>query len=115
VGFVLAASGVALAATVVVLTASLGMFWASALARLHRGAERTGVDQGHGFAVYNLAWAGGQMVGASAGGALAALGGPGVPLGLFAAGVLLLGVRIPRERSASAPERGGGVPDAPRP
>ena len=42
-----------------------------AMALLSDGVESAGIDQGFGFALVNLVWAGGQVVGTIAGGALA--------------------------------------------
>jgi MFS family permease len=41
------------------------------MALLSDGIDEAGVDQGFGFALVNLTWAGGQVIGAVAGGALA--------------------------------------------
>jgi hypothetical protein len=71
---------------IVLITAALGVFWAPAMAMLSDAAEAGGLDQGLAAALMNLAWAGGQIVGAGGGGALAKTAGDALPLGL-AAGV----------------------------
>jgi MFS family permease len=49
-----------------------------AMTTLSDGVEAAGLDQGFGFAIVNLVWAGGQVVGTIAGGALAASAGDAV-------------------------------------
>ena len=48
-------------------------------ALLADGAEDAGLDQGFGFALMNLAWAPGHIVGSTVGGALADVTGDAVP------------------------------------
>jgi MFS family permease len=74
-----------LAATLVVVTMSLGIFWAPAMAMLSEAAERTDLSQGYAFALVNLAWAIGQTAGSGAGGALAKATGDWVPITTVAA------------------------------
>lgn len=50
---------------------ALGLLWAPAAALLSDASEASGLDQGFAFGLMNLAWAGGQVVGGAAGGALA--------------------------------------------
>jgi MFS family permease len=78
--FVLPESAPALAGVLVVIAGTLGMFWAPAMAMLADAAEHQGLHLGLGFALVNLAWAGGQVVGASGGGALAERTADVVPL-----------------------------------
>lgn len=78
-----------LAATVVVLAASLGTFWAPAMALLSDAAEHEGLHQGFAFALVNLAWAAGQVAGAGGGGGLAKVTTDAVPLLVVAALCLL--------------------------
>ena len=58
---------------VVMLVAApvIGILWAPASALLSDGAEAVGLDQALGFALLNLAWAGGQTLGSAGGGRLA--------------------------------------------
>jgi predicted MFS family arabinose efflux permease len=58
-------------ATMLVAAPVIGIIWAPASALLSDGAEAVGLDQGLGFALMNLAWAGGQTAGSAGGGRLA--------------------------------------------
>jgi MFS family permease len=58
---------------------ALAFFWAPAMAMLSEAAEATGLDQGFAFALTNLAWAGGQVVGGSGAGAIAEVGSDAIP------------------------------------
>jgi len=58
-----------LSVLVVATVAVLGVFWVPVMALLADLAERQGIDQAHAAAFMNLAWAGGQIVGAAGGGA----------------------------------------------
>ncbi|HEX2233801.1 MAG TPA: MFS transporter [Thermoleophilaceae bacterium] len=82
------------AAAVVLAIAALGTFWAPAMAMLSEAVEGFGLDQGLGFAVTNIAWAGGHVIGGGAGARLADAFGDGLPYALlaFLCGVTLLGV-----------------------
>ncbi len=92
--FTLPKSVVALAVVVVVLATTLGAFWAPAMALLSDTAETCGLDQALAAALMNLAWAGGQILGGGAGGAIAKVSSDGLPMaiaaGLCAATLLLL-------------------------
>jgi hypothetical protein len=55
------------------------------MALLSDAAEAEGVDQAFAFALVNLAWAGGQVVGGSAGAALADAYSDAVPYAICAA------------------------------
>ncbi|UTI63181.1 MFS transporter [Paraconexibacter antarcticus] len=79
------ASGVVLALLLVLLAASFGLFWAPAMALLTDVADATGLALGFAFALVNLAWAAGQVVGSGLGGEAAKLTGDGVPLAVVAA------------------------------
>jgi MFS family permease len=59
--------------------ASLGGFWAPAMALLSDASEESGLDQALAFSISNLAWAVGHVVGAGAGGALAEASSDAVP------------------------------------
>jgi MFS family permease len=94
--FTLPRTPVLLGAVVVAIAAALGAFWAPAMAMLADAAEDRDLDQGLAAALMNLAWAGGQIVGSGAGGAVAKAAGDGWPLAIAAAlcaGTLLLLVR----------------------
>jgi MFS family permease len=73
VGIFLPAAGTAplVAAGVIVLVAALAFFWAPAMAMLSDVADSVGFDQGMAAGFINLAWAGGQLLGAGLGGAFA--------------------------------------------
>ena len=70
---------------VVAIAAALGAFWAPAMAMLSDAAEHRGLDQGLAAALMNLAWAGGQIMGSGAGGAVAKAAGDAVPLAIVSA------------------------------
>lgn len=86
------------AAGVVLLGATLGTFWAPAMAMLSDAAEATGLDQAYAFALVNVAWAIGQVGGSLSGGALAEATSDAVPFLLVAAvcGGTLLGLTARR-------------------
>jgi MFS family permease len=90
----------ALAGLIVAIVASLGVFWAPAMAMLSEAAEGRGLDQGLAAALMNLAWATGQIVGSGAGGALAKVAGDVLPTTIAAALCLATLAAISR-RSAS--------------
>jgi MFS family permease len=69
-----------LALVIVAVGASLGTFWAPAIAMLADAAEVEGVNQGFAFGLVNLAWAVGQVAGSGGGGAVANLTSDAVPL-----------------------------------
>jgi hypothetical protein len=93
------------AAAVLLAIAALGVFWAPAMAMLSDASERAGLYQGLAFALSNLAWAVGHLIGAGGGGALAEATADAVPYALLGltcavtlAGVMTLG----RRRAAAA-------------
>jgi MFS family permease len=91
--FTLPSSAVVLAIVVVAIASGLGVFWAPAMAMLSDSAEQQGLDQGLAAALMNLAWAGGQILGSGAGGAVAKAAGDGVPIAItsaLCAGTLVL-------------------------
>ncbi|MCW3007702.1 MAG: transporter [Solirubrobacterales bacterium] len=91
-----------LAVSMVAITAALGLFWGPAMALVSDGGEAAGLHLGMGFALVNLAWAGGQMIGSAGGGALSGgVGDAGAPLAIAAISlVTLLGImRRSRVRS----------------
>lgn len=76
----------ALAIVIVLTVGALGTFWAPAMAMLSDVAEAAGLDQALAGGLTNLAWAGGQILGAGVGGAAAKVAGDGLPT-LVAAGL----------------------------
>jgi hypothetical protein len=81
----------------------MGMFWAPAMALLSEAGDSAGLSQGIAFALSNLAWSGGQTVGAMAGGGLASVTSDAVPYSLVAAAFLVsLGAFVRRRRAAPA-------------
>jgi MFS family permease len=75
-------------------------------AMISEGAEPVGLDQAYGFALFNLAWAGGQVIGGAGGAGLAQATSDAVPYLLLAALCLAtaLTVRL-AGRSRAAPEQ----------
>jgi MFS family permease len=84
--FTLPGSSVLLAILIVVTVSALGAFWAPAMALLSDAADATGLNQGLGAALMNLAWAGGQIAGSGGGGAIAKASSDAIPM--LAAAVL---------------------------
>jgi MFS family permease len=78
-----------LGALVVVAGVFFGSFFVPGTALLSDGAERAGISQGLGFALLNLAWAPGHVVGSAAGGAIADTAGDALPY-LLLAGICAL-------------------------
>ncbi len=95
--FTLPAATLPLAALIVALDVALGGFWAPSMAMLSDAADDLALDQGLAAAVINLAWAAGQIIGASGGGGLAKGAGDGLPMyvtaGLCAVTLLALRAR----------------------
>lgn len=60
-----------LAVAVVMTAVSFGVLWVPGIALLSDGAEATGLDQALGFALMNLAWTPGNVLGSAGGGAIA--------------------------------------------
>jgi MFS family permease len=81
-----------------------GVLWAPATALLSESAEREGLDQGYAFALVNIAWAGGQILGGAGGSGAAQVAGDALPYlicsALFLIALLILrlnaGERIPQ-------------------
>ena len=65
--------------------ATLGMFWAPAMALLSDASEAAGLDLALAFGLANLAWASGHMVGSAGGAALADATTDAVPYALLGA------------------------------
>jgi len=96
-----------LAAAVLVAAVALAFFWAPATALLSDAAEAIGLDQGFAFALVNLAWAGGQVIGSSGGAAIADRTSDALPYLIVAA---LCGLT-----SASLMSSNSGTLERPRP
>jgi MFS family permease len=94
-------SAYVLAALVVLASIAFGSFWTPAMALLSDEAEREGLDYAYAFALMNLAWAPGQALGASGGGALAHLTSDTVPYLLLSAVCLLTFGLLWRSASSS--------------
>ena len=77
--FTLAGGALPLALVIVASGGALGAFWAPAMALLSDAAERYGLDQALAAALINLAWAGGQIIGAGGGGVVAKSTGDRLP------------------------------------
>ena len=84
----------------VALFSVLGVFWTPAMALLSDISHQYGIDQAHGAALMNLAWALGQIVGSACGGAAAKAFGDAVPT-LFVAGLCLLTFAAIRTRTTA--------------
>jgi MFS family permease len=95
-----------LAATALVAVAALGCFWAPAAALLSDASESEGLDQGFAFGLMNLAWAGGQVIGGAAGGALADAKSDALPYAIVAA--LCAGSLVLSRSWAMGPTRAPG-------
>ncbi len=74
-----------LGAVVVLASIAYGSFFVPGAALLSDGAEDAGLDQGFGFALMNLAWSPGHIIGSTVGGALADVTGDAVPYLIVAA------------------------------
>jgi predicted MFS family arabinose efflux permease len=91
----------ALAALVVVAAAAFGTLWTPSLSLLTDESEHLGLDYAWSFAILNLAWAPGQVVGSAAGGALAGLTSDTVVYLALAALCALTLTAVWRSRSSS--------------
>jgi predicted MFS family arabinose efflux permease len=84
-------TAVLLALAIALAFASLGGFWAPAMALLSDASEESGLDQALAFSISNFAWAIGHVIGAGAGGAIAEVSSDAVPyaaLGVISAATL---------------------------
>jgi MFS family permease len=93
--FTLPSTAFVLALVIVLSAATLGMFWTPAMAMLADSAQTHDLHQGLAAALMNLTWAGGQIIGSWAGGAVAKSAGDGLPMLTSAGlcGLTLLAVR----------------------
>jgi MFS family permease len=90
---------------IVVADPSFGISYPPAGALISHGAEGVGLDQGYAFALFNLAWAGGQVVGNAGSAGLAQATADAVPYALLSAlclvTIVTVGRRRPRTSAAS--------------
>jgi MFS family permease len=101
--FTLPATTLELSLLVILICIVLGGFWAPAMALLSDLSERYRLDQAHGAALMNLAWAAGQILGAVGGGATAKAFGDSCPA-LVVAGLCVLSIAATRR--STVPDRG---------
>ncbi len=88
VAFAVPDAALPLAVVVVGCAATLGVFWAPAMAMLSDAADAHGLDQGLAGALTNLAWALGQVLGSAGGGAIAKAAGDVTPVAIASAACL---------------------------
>jgi prepilin-type processing-associated H-X9-DG protein len=83
----------------VLVVMALGTFWAPAMAMLSEASEAVGLEQGLAFALANMAWAGGHVIGGAGGARVADATSDAVPYGLMAAtcAITLVAVLARRE------------------
>jgi len=93
-------------AVVVVADVVFGVPYAPAGAMISDGAQRVGLEQAVGFGLFNLAWAGGQVLGGAGGAGLAQATADAVPYSLLAALCLVTVAAVARRR----PAQGAGGP-----
>ena len=96
-----------LVAAAAITVAALAAFWAPAMALTSDAADAVGLDQGYAFAFTNLGWAGGQVLGGAAGGALAQATSDSVPYALLGALCLATLATVARGRRQPAVAGGG--------
>jgi len=99
--FTLPASAPLLAVVIVCTGVAFGFFWAPAMALLSDAGEAAGLDHALGAALMNLAWAGGVILGAAGGGAIAKSSGDVVPTAGAAVVFALTALALLRRRSAA--------------
>jgi len=99
--FTLPASAPLLAVVIVCTGIAFGFFWAPAMALLSDAGEAAGLDHALGAALMNLAWAGGVILGAAGGGAIAKSSGDVVPTAGAAVVFALTALALLRRRSAA--------------
>ena len=87
---------------VVVADPLFGLPYPPAGALISHGAEGAGLDQGYAFALFNIAWAGGQVIGNAGGAGLAQATGDAVPYVLLAMLCLFTMLRV-RSRQHAQP------------
>jgi MFS family permease len=87
---------------VVVADSVFGLSYPPAGAMISDGAERSGLAQGYAFGLFNLAWAGGQVLGGAGSAGLAQATSDLVPYSLLALLCLLTVVAVRRQRAPVA-------------
>ena len=87
-------SVVVLAAALLIVVLALSLLWTPAMALLTDRAEHSGLDLAFAAALVNLAWAGGQVVGGSAGSGLAEVTSDGLAYALVASLFALTALRV---------------------
>jgi MFS family permease len=98
----------ALVALLIVGMPAFGTLFAPASALLSEGAQRLGLNQGLAFGLANLAWAGGQAIGAAASGALAQATSDLLPYALLATACLVTLASLHRaSRAAGSADEAG--------
>ncbi len=97
-------TALASAAALVAAVIALAMFWAPAMALISDSSERVGLAQGLAFALSNLAWGGGIVIGSSAGGALAEATADALPYAILALLCGLTLVLVAQLRVAARPQ-----------
>ena len=83
---------------VVVADVLFGVSYPPAGAMISDGAEHVGLGQAYGFGLFNLAWAGGQVIGGAGSAGLAQATADAVPYSVLAALCLLTVVAVVRQR-----------------
>jgi MFS family permease len=109
-GFTLPGSPAELALLIVAIAATLGTFWAPAMAMLADAAAASRLDQALAAALMNVAWASGQIIGAAVGGALAKGAGDLVAT-LLAAALCAVTFGLLTARMRVTPAGSYGIPE----
>jgi MFS family permease len=99
-----------LALALVGAVAALGMFWAPGMALLSDASETAGMEQGLAFAIANLAWAGGQLLGGAGAGALADASSDALAYGLMGLLCALTLVALMKTSDVRRPASGAARP-----
>jgi MFS family permease len=103
-----------LMAVLIVGMPAYGTIFAPAAGLLSAGADRLGLNQGLAFGLANLAWAGGQAIGAAGSGALAQATADIVPYSLLAGTCLATLVMLGRKKALLSDQAGHPAPDSGR-
>jgi MFS family permease len=103
-----------LMALLIVGMPAYGTLFTPAAGLMSAGADRLGLNQGLAFGLANLAWAGGQAVGAAGSGALAQATADIVPYGLLAATCLATLVMLRPKKALLSGQAGRPAPDSGR-
>ncbi len=88
---------------IVVADPFFGLAYPPAGAMISHGAERVGLDQGYAFALFNIAWASGQVIGEAGSAGLAQATSDAVPYALLAALCLATVVALRRRGLRTQP------------